>query len=51
MKGLAAASSSLAKVNVAGRSARNHYGLNVDTEFIAERHEHGRQSVIILKCQ
>ena len=49
MKGLASTSPASAKVNIAGRSAREHYGLNVNTRFIAGTHERGRRSVPTLR--
>lgn len=45
MKGLAAASSSFAKVHITGRSARKHYGLKVNEKFDKSKHDATRKSV------
>jgi len=39
MKGLASTSPTFAKVNISGRSARKHYGLDVNYEFLDFEHD------------
>jgi len=39
MKGLASTSPTFAKVNISGRSARKHYGLDVSHEFLDLDHD------------
>ncbi len=47
MKVLATESPKTATVKVTGRSARKHYGLQCDTDFIRRRHDVTRRSVAL----
>ncbi|KAL6717539.1 hypothetical protein ACLMJK_005454 [Lecanora helva] len=43
MKGLASTSPNFAKVSIAARAARKHYGLDVNTSFNAGEHDYNRR--------
>lgn len=43
MKGLASASPASATVKVSARSARKHYGFEIENEFIDSRHDDARK--------